>query len=51
MSEREVILNIFNRLGLQDKVTKFEDGDIEFDSGWESVIFKFDENGVVKNIC
>ena len=50
MSEKEIVLNIVDRLGLQDKITQFEDGTIEFYSGWESVIFEFDENDVVKNI-
>lgn len=50
MSEKEIILNIFNRLKLQDKINVYEDGVIEFFNGWESLIIEFDENGTVKEI-
>lgn len=50
MSEKEIILNIFNRLKLQEKFTEYEDGDIEFFNGWESVIIEFDKDGSVKDI-
>lgn len=50
MSEKEIILNIINRLDLQDRLIQFKDGDIEFFNGWESIIIKFDENGFVKSV-
>ena len=50
MSEKEVILNIFNRLKMQESITEYKDGVIEFYSGWESVIIEFNEDGSVKNI-
>lgn len=50
MSEKEIILNIISRLGLQNKLIQFEDGNIEFYNGWDSLIIEFDENGFVKSI-
>lgn len=50
MTEKEIILAIINRLGLQNKIIQFEDGNIEFKSGWESIIVNFDDTGSVKSI-
>ena len=50
MSEKEIILNIFNRLKIQERFTEYEDGVIELFNGWESVIIEFDEDGSVKGI-
>ena len=47
MTEKEIILNIFNRLNLLDKITVYEDSTIEYAGGWESLIIKFDKNGLV----
>ena len=50
VSEKEIIMNILNRLKLQDKTNVYEDGVIEFFNGWESLIIEFDENGTVKEV-
>lgn len=50
MTEKEIILNIINRLNLQNRLTYFKDGDIEFYNGWESILIEFNEDGSVKAI-